>query len=50
MVSSEDSRLQRVRFRLGFESASDSAVETSGLSGSGVRTWSIQVKPHNVIR
>jgi len=38
------------KFRLGFDSASDSSVEPSGLSGSGVRTWSIQVKPHNLIR
>jgi hypothetical protein len=30
-----------LKFRLGFDSASDSGVEPSGLSGSGVRTWSI---------
>src|ERR1700687_5795889 len=34
-----------LKFRLGFDSATDSGVEPSGLSGSGVRTWSIQVKP-----
>jgi hypothetical protein len=39
-----------LKFRLGFDSASDSGVEPSRLSGSGVRTWSIQVKPHNPIR
>jgi hypothetical protein len=39
-----------LKFRLGFDSASDSGVEPSGLSGSGVRTWSIQVKPYNFIR
>jgi hypothetical protein len=39
-----------LKFRLGFDPASDSGVEPSGLSGSGVRTWSIQVKPHNLIR
>jgi hypothetical protein len=38
-----------LKFRLGFDSASDSGVEPSGLSGSGVRTWSIQVKPPNLI-
>jgi hypothetical protein len=36
-----------LKFRLGFDTASDSDVEPSGLSGSGVRTCSIQVKPHN---
>jgi hypothetical protein len=41
MESSEDARLAAVlKFRLGFDSASDSAVEPSGLSGSGVRSWS----------
>jgi hypothetical protein len=39
-----------LKFRLGFDSASDSDVEPSRLSGSGLRTWSIQVKPHNPIR
>jgi hypothetical protein len=39
-----------LEFRLGFDSASDSDVEPSRLSGSGVRTWSIQVKPHHPIR
>jgi hypothetical protein len=33
-----------LKFRLGFDSASDSHVEPSRLSGSGLRTWSIQVK------
>jgi hypothetical protein len=37
-----------LKFRLGFESASDSGVEPLRLSGSGVRTWSIQVKPHDL--
>jgi hypothetical protein len=35
---------------LGFDSASDSDVEPTRLSDSGLRTWSIQVKPHNAIR
>src|ERR1700693_123156 len=39
-----------VKFRLGFESASDSGVEPLRLSGSGVRTWSIQVKPDDLMR
>jgi hypothetical protein len=39
-----------LKFRLGFDSASDSEVEPSRLSGSGGRTWSIQVKRHNLIR
>jgi hypothetical protein len=39
-----------LRFRLGFDSASDSDVEPTRLSDSGLRTWSIQVKPHNAIR
>ena len=39
-----------VKFRLGFGSASDSGVEPSRLSGSGLRTWSIQGKLHNSIR
>src|ERR1700688_1774182 len=38
-----------LKFRLGFDSASDSGVEPSRLSGSGVRTWSIQVKPNDLI-
>src|ERR1700686_2306503 len=38
-----------LKFRLGFVSASDSGVEPSRLSGSGVRTWSIQVKPNDLI-
>jgi hypothetical protein len=39
-----------LKFRLGFDSASDSGVEPSRLSGSGLRTWSIQVKPDNRIQ
>ena len=39
-----------LKFRLGFDTASDSDVEPSRLSGSGLRTWSIQVKPHNFIQ
>src|SRR5271165_3036653 len=39
-----------LKFRLGFESASDSDVEPLRLSGSGVRTWSIQVKPDDLRR
>jgi hypothetical protein len=35
---------------LGFRSASDSEVEPSRLSGSGVRTLGIQVKRSNLIR
>jgi hypothetical protein len=38
-----------LKFRLGFDSASDSDVEPSRLSGSGLRTWSIQGKPHHAI-
>src|SRR5450759_3260881 len=36
-----------LEFRLGFDSASDSDVEPPWLSGSGLRTWSVQVKPYN---
>jgi hypothetical protein len=39
-----------LKFRLGFDSASDSDVEPSRLSGSGLRTWSIQGKRDNPIR
>jgi hypothetical protein len=39
-----------LEFRLGFDSASDSDVEPSRLSGSGLRTWSIQGKRDNLIR
>jgi hypothetical protein len=39
-----------LKFRLGFRSASDSEVEPSRLSGSGVRTLGIQVKRSNLIR
>src|ERR1019366_3119777 len=39
-----------LEFRLGFDSASDSDVEPPRLSGSGLRTWSIQVKPPHPIR
>jgi hypothetical protein len=39
-----------LKSRLEFDSASDSDVEPLRLSGSGLRTWSIQVKPHNFIR
>jgi hypothetical protein len=39
-----------LEFRLGSDSAFDSDVEPSRLSGSGLRTWSIQVKRHNPIR
>jgi hypothetical protein len=38
-----------LKFRLGFASASDSDVEPPRLSGSGLRTWSIQVKPHHLM-
>src|ERR1039457_6240749 len=36
-----------LEFRLGFDSASDSDVEPPWLSGSGLRTWSVQVKPYH---
>src|ERR1017187_2215133 len=39
--------LRRSEFRFGFDSASDSDVEPRWLSGSGLRTWSVQVKPYN---
>jgi hypothetical protein len=38
-----------LKFRLGFDSASDSDVAPSRVAGTGLRTWSIQVKPHNPI-
>ena len=39
-----------LKFRLGFDSASDSNVEPSRLSGSGLRTWSIQGNSTILIR
>jgi hypothetical protein len=38
-----------LKFRLGFDSASDSNVEPLRVPGSGLRTWSNQGKPHHVI-
>ena len=51
MESSEDfSPCGGLKFRLGFDSASDSNFERLRVSGSGLRTWSTQVKQHNLIR
>jgi hypothetical protein len=51
MESSEDfSPCGGLKFRLGFDSASDSNFERSRVAGSGLRTWSTQVKQHNPIR
>jgi hypothetical protein len=50
MESSKESRLAAVRnFAWDLILLPDSGVEPSRRSGSGVRTWSIQVKPHNFI-
>jgi hypothetical protein len=39
-----------LKFRLGFVLLPILDVEPPRLSGSGLRTWSIQVKPHDLIR
>jgi hypothetical protein len=38
-----------LKFRLEFDWASDSHVELLSVRGSGLRTWSIQGKQHNLI-
>jgi hypothetical protein len=42
--------LRRSEISLGIDSASDSNFERLRVSGSGLRTWSTQVKQHNLIR